>query len=260
MNRDQLLEYLEHFTSVTDGNRLAELIGRFTLGMGYDYYRFALILPMSMQRPKVVLFNQCPDSWVQAYTENNMLACDPVIRLARKQTLPIYWNRLDERASFLQEGTMDVMGLAAEFGLRNGISFPLHGAAGENGILSFITSERASSDLLLESSPILSWMSNYIFEAAIRVVRFSMMDSAGKDPLTERETECLFWASEGKTSSEIACILGITERTVNYHLNQVTRKTGSMNRYQAIAKVVSTGLLLPNLEQVVVTNFPRLLQ
>ena len=37
MTRDQLLEYLEHFTLVTDGNRLAELIGRFTLGMGYDY-------------------------------------------------------------------------------------------------------------------------------------------------------------------------------------------------------------------------------
>ncbi len=44
MNRDQLLEYLEHFTSVTDGNRLAELIGRFTLGMGYDYYRLALLI------------------------------------------------------------------------------------------------------------------------------------------------------------------------------------------------------------------------
>lgn len=257
MKRDQLLEYLEHFTSVMDGNHLTELIGRFTLGMGYDYYRFALILPMSMQRPKVVLFNHCPDSWVQAYTENNMLACDPVIQLARKQTLPIYWNRLDERASFLQEGSMDVMGLAAEFGLRNGISFPLHGAAGENGILSFITSERASSDLLLDSSPILSWMSNYIFEAAIRVVR--LKDSDQQAALTDRETECLFWACEGKTSGEIACILGISERTVNYHLNQVTRKTGSMNRYQAIAKGVGTGLLLPNLEQVVVTNFPRVL-
>ncbi len=119
MKQDQLLEYLEHFTSVTDGDRLAELIGRFTLGMGYDYYRFALIIPMSMQRPKVVLFNQCPDSWVQAYTANHMLACDPIIQLARKQTLPIYWNRLDERARFLQEGSLDVMGLAAEFGLRN---------------------------------------------------------------------------------------------------------------------------------------------
>ena len=177
-----------------------------------------------------------------------------------RQTLPIYWNRLDEKARFLQEGSMDVMGLAAEFGLRNGISFPLHGAAGENGILSFITRERASSDLMLESSPILSWMSNYIFEAAIRIVRQSMREDDPQEPLTERETECLFWASEGKTSGEIACILGITERTVNYHLNQVTRKTGSMNRYQAIAKGVSSGILLPNLEQVVVTNFPSLLQ
>ena len=103
-------------------------------------------------------------------------------------------------------------------------------------------------------------MSNYIFEAAIRVVRYNMVETSYPETLTERETECLFWASEGKTSSEIACILGITERTVNYHLNQVTRKTGSMNRYQAIAKGVSSGILLPNLEQVVVTNFPLALQ
>lgn len=150
--------------------------------------------------------------------------------------------------------------MAAEFGLRNGISFPLHGAAGENGILSFITAERASSDLLLESSPILSWMSNYIFEAAIRIVRVSLREDDPQEALTDRETECLFWASEGKTSGEIACILRITERTVNYHLNQVTCKTGSMNRYQAIAKGVSSGILLPNLEQVVVTNFPKLMQ
>lgn len=61
----------------------------------------------------------------------------------------------------------------------------------------------------------------------------------------------------GEDVGEIACILGITERTVNYHLNQVTRKTGSMNRYQAVAKGVSSGILLRNLEQVVVTNFPQ---
>ena len=55
------------------------------------------------------------------------------------------------------------------------------------------------------------------------------------EPLTERETECLFWASEGEDIGEMPAS-GITERTVNYHLNQVTRKTGSMNRYQAIAR------------------------
>ncbi|MGE6108742.1 LuxR family transcriptional regulator [Aeromonas sobria] len=259
MKQTQLLEYLELFTTATDGDQLSRLIGRFAIAMGYDYFRFALILPRSMQHPKVVLFNQCPDSWVQAYTAQHMLARDPIIQLARQQTLPIYWNRLDEKARFLQAGSLDVMGLAAEFGLRNGVSFPLHGPTGESGILSFITRERASSDLLLESSPVLSWMSTYIFDAALRTVRIGAREGA-QEVLTMRETECLSWASEGKTSSEIASILGITERTVNYHLNQVTRKTDSINRYQAIAKGVSSGILLPNLEEVVVTNFPRQLQ
>ena len=58
--------------------------------------------------------------------------------------------------------------------------------------------------------------------------------------LSDREKECLFWASEGKTSWEIATILGISERTVNFHLNQVTNKTDSKNRNQAIAKSISS--------------------
>ncbi len=87
-----------------------------------------------------------------------------------------------------------------------------------------------------------------------------MVDSADEEPLTEREIESLFWACEGKTSNEIASILGIPERTVNYHLNQVTRKTGSRNSYRAVAKGVGTGLLLPNLDQVIVTNFPGVFQ
>lgn len=252
MRQDVQLAFLEQFTQVTSADALSALIGRLAREIGFDYFRFAVILPMSMQRPKVVLFNQCPESWIRAYTENHMLARDPIIELARTQNLPIFWNRLDERASFLQQGSLDVMRLAADFGLRNGISFPLHGANRENGILSFISKESASTDLLLESAPLLAWMSSYIFEAAIRVV---CLEQETQEALTERETQCLFWASEGKTSAEIACILGIAERTVNFHLNQVTRKMGTMNRYQAIAKGVNRGIVRPNLEQVVITNY-----
>ena len=235
MTRDQLLEYLEHFTLVTDGNRLSELIGRFTLGMGYDYYRFALILPMSMQRPKVVLFNQCPDSWVQAYTLNNMLACDPIIQLARRQTLPIYWNRLDEKARFLQEGSMDVMGLAAEFRVAQRHLVPAARAAGRTAYsLHHPGAGVERSDAGVLAHPLLDVQLHLRGGDPDRAPEHEGGRSPGAPD--GQETECLFWASEGKTSGEIACILGITERTVNYHLNQVTRKTGSMNRYQAIAK------------------------
>ena len=72
--------------------------------------------------------------------------------------------------------------------------------------------------------------------------------------LSDREKECLFWASEGKTSWEIATILGISERTVNFHLNQVTNKTDSKNRNQAIAKSISSGIIVPSLDDVTITN------
>ncbi|MGL5487451.1 MAG: helix-turn-helix transcriptional regulator, partial [Shewanella sp.] len=61
-------------------------------------------------------------------------------------------------------------------------------------------------------------------------------------------------ASEGKTSWEIATILGISERTVNFHLTQVTNKTDSKNRSQAIAKGITNGIIVPSLDEVTITN------
>ena len=145
----------------------------------------------------MVLFNQCPDSWVQAYTLNNMLACDPIIQLARRQTLPIYWNRLDEKARFLQEGSMDVMGWRRNSGCATDPRSRCTGRRGERHYLVHHLGagvERSDAGV----PPILSWMSNYIFEAAIRIVRQSMRGGRSPGALTERETECLFWASEGR--------------------------------------------------------------
>ncbi len=36
--------------------------------------------------------------------------------------------------------------------------------------------------------------------------------------LTDRELECLFWIAEGKTSDEIAVILGISRNTINNYI------------------------------------------
>lgn len=52
--------------------------------------------------------------------------------------------------------------------------------------------------------------------------------------LTPREIECVHWAAQGKTSWEISKILGITERTVNFHLSNSMQKTGSSNRQQLV--------------------------
>jgi DNA-binding NarL/FixJ family response regulator len=61
--------------------------------------------------------------------------------------------------------------------------------------------------------------------------------------LTEREREVLTWVGRGKTSSEIATILGLSERTVNFHCDQAMKRLNVINRAQAVAKAVSEQLL-----------------
>ena len=51
--------------------------------------------------------------------------------------------------------------------------------------------------------------------------------------LTGRESEVLYWLSNGKTNKEIAHILDIGPRTVNKHLEQVFAKLGVENRTTA---------------------------
>ena len=56
--------------------------------------------------------------------------------------------------------------------------------------------------------------------------------------LTEREVECLFWIAEGKTSEEIAVILGISRNTINNYITSIMRKTATRNRPEAVAYAV----------------------
>ncbi len=62
--------------------------------------------------------------------------------------------------------------------------------------------------------------------------------------LTDREREVLTWVGRGKTSSEIATILGLSERTVNFHCDQAMKRLNVINRAQAVAKAVSEQLLV----------------
>jgi DNA-binding NarL/FixJ family response regulator len=61
--------------------------------------------------------------------------------------------------------------------------------------------------------------------------------------LHEREIETLTWVARGKTSVEIAQILGLTKRTVDFHLDNARTKLGASTRTQAAIKA-ATGRLI----------------
>jgi DNA-binding CsgD family transcriptional regulator len=61
--------------------------------------------------------------------------------------------------------------------------------------------------------------------------------------LSERELECLEWVSFGKTSWETAMILGVSERTINFHLLNASRKLNVYGRQAAVALALRHNLL-----------------
>lgn len=63
--------------------------------------------------------------------------------------------------------------------------------------------------------------------------------------LGDREIECLTWAARGKTSTEIAQIVGTSKRNVDFHIETACRKLNVATRVQAAVKAVSGGLIEP---------------
>jgi DNA-binding response OmpR family regulator/DNA-binding CsgD family transcriptional regulator len=54
-------------------------------------------------------------------------------------------------------------------------------------------------------------------------------------PITDRESEVLYWIANGKTNQEIGQILDTSPRTINKHLEQIFRKLEVVNRTSAAA-------------------------
>ena len=84
-------------------------------------------------------------------------------------------------------------------------------------------------------------------EAAQRMIGALKRDvqPIGSDatPLTPRQREVLSHVAQGLQNSEIAAQLGITERTVKFHVSAILSAVGAGNRTEAVALARQQGLL-----------------
>jgi DNA-binding NarL/FixJ family response regulator len=63
--------------------------------------------------------------------------------------------------------------------------------------------------------------------------------------LNDREIEALTWAARGKRSAEIAGLIGLSKRTVDFHLDNARTKLGAATRTEAAIKAAIGKLIEP---------------
>jgi len=80
---------------------------------------------------------------------------------------------------------------------------------------------------------------------ASRVLRHVARGSEKSDTpaLTPREREVLERLARGRSNKEIAAALGVTERTVKFHVGALFTKLGASNRTEAVTRAVQAGLV-----------------
>ncbi len=83
-------------------------------------------------------------------------------------------------------------------------------------------------------------LANYFHQHVMRIYGH---DAAHDMIMSARELDCLKWVAEGKTAWEVSVILGISERTVRFHLNSVREKMRCTTTTQAVAKAVAQRLI-----------------
>ncbi|MDX2142162.1 MAG: autoinducer binding domain-containing protein [Rhodospirillaceae bacterium] len=192
--------------------------------------------------PELVHLTNRPD-WGQRYVTQNYAKADPVVRMCFVNRAPVKWTENFMTSARTAEETQ-MMEDAWENGLRRGFTIPIHGPGGELGLMMLSCSENDREFARLMDE----------FEYDIQVMAYQFHDVLNKNiarksrvpapsPLTDREIEILRWTIDGKTAWEIGQILKISERTVNFHLQNVMNKFGVHNKTHAAAKAVSIGLI-----------------
>ena len=68
-------------------------------------------------------------------------------------------------------------------------------------------------------------------------------DTSELEAFTLREIECLTWAAAGKSDAEIAVILELSPKTVNFHIEGAKRRMNAASRTHAVASALRRGLI-----------------
>jgi LuxR family transcriptional regulator len=204
---------------------------------GFDLCSYGIRPPFPVSKPRIQVYDNFPESWHGQYRSQGYVEIDPTVRHGLRSLLPLVW-------------TDDVFAEARDFwedargeGLRYGWAQPCRDPSGVAGMLTVSRSDEPLSDAELKLKvPRLMWMTQVAHMAMTKLVIQKILPEA-QIRFTHREITVMRWTAEGKTSGEIADILRIAERTVNFHIQNVITKLNTSNKTAAAIRLAVMGLL-----------------
>jgi len=213
---------------------------RFTQRLGFETVSAITVIDHGLGKSEFIAVDNTPVEFVQTYGDPTLQRRDPVMQHCRRQSVPIIW----DQETYIDQGLGDLWEQQATFGYRTGIAMALHLPEGKHFLLGVDRDQDlpADPDELQRVVADLQLFAVHAQDAALRLL-VPVAERPERPALTPRELEVLRWTMDGKTAWEVGALLGISERTVVFHINNATHKLGCINKQQAVLKALRLGLI-----------------
>lgn len=229
------------------GGSVQDALDFVTTELGFDSFGFGVVA--NDRRPDAqsctyVITNQ-DEAWVRKYDERAFLELDPRVELAAEPGYAFWegsqFNRNLRHRLFLKE--------ASFYGIESGLVVGL--CTRDPPSYAMLNLNRATpslADWSVDQQLLIAGQASMLGKVLSRAMRrflkeHELLFPAPPMKLNARECDILSLVAAGKSSKEIAPVLGVAKVTVDMHVATILSKMGVLNRYQAIAKAIANKLI-----------------
>lgn len=231
-------DLLDFAMQENDSNLLFQRIIKTAHLLGYEYVAYGSRSLHPVTAPRLFLINNYPSAWQTLYASQNYIRVDPYVAHGLRSSTPVLWGDelIGEAPDFWEEAKGHGLSYGWGQSVRN---------KNAQGLVTFSRSSEPITALELRAKQAeLCWLAQISHLGMCHTQRFDTEANHNCAlTLSQREREILRWTADGKTCSDISIILGITQRTVNFHVHHCIRKMNCQNKIAAAVKASLLGLL-----------------
>ncbi len=201
----------------------------------YGFTRFRTATSLGSAEDFLILTNHS-DAYMRPFIDDGLYLEAPTVRWALENSGTMSWRWIIEHPEMLTESEKRVVELNRRYGINAGYTISFKDVSirckGAIGLIAHESLTQSDVDTLwAREGRKITAMNNI---AHLRIT--SLPYAAAHKMLTQRQREALEWVGEGKTTQDIATIMGLTPATIEKHLRLAREALNVETTAQAVLK------------------------
>ena len=241
LSPENVVAFCERMCAVTSVEALRDTLMESLAPFGFLGFTFAAIRKVKSIYLHAEVISTWPRSLQTTFQQHTLFNADPVIMASRSAPEPFAWDlSLYDQDDPVQA---QLMTLRMSMGITGGICVPVSEAFQGRSVL-YVSGRSFDA-----SAPTLLGLRLLAQHFAARVYALGGHEARGgkqtsqhleSGDLSPRERQVVGWLAFGKSSREVAMIMGLSEHTVNDYIGSLVAKLHASNRTEAVLRALLT--------------------